>query len=254
VGAVLEGEIYRMDDFKTSVRFSGMSEADVEEKAPDGSAAEAADGDVYSGVQDGEVKTEDVGCDDDGPPGTCVDSLTGQHEDSKIVQSGSKDFRAQSDHPADQDEMCISAYARQLHLNNFEGRAYSFGAVDAQFRRNWTADRGSFVLIAKESRWVRVHWTFEREKTKSWWFQVFSSILQFPYDLAHALHYPMTSINLYVSRVDAHFDDFRTRDAELVLQSISVIREKMFQADIQWQDVLVDGIAKMIVHGSLESR
>ncbi|THH31963.1 hypothetical protein EUX98_g2237 [Antrodiella citrinella] len=250
VGAVLQGDIYRVDDFKTSVRFSGLSEADVEEKAPEDS--EDADEDPYSGILNAEVKTADGEVDGDGR--TCTDSLTGENGDLKTVQSESKDHMVQSFLPASEDELCISALARQLHLNNLEGRIYSFDQVDAQFRRNWTADRGSFVLIAKESRWVRIHWTYERDKVKPWYFQIFTSVVQFPYNLVHVFNYPMTTVNLYVSRVDVHFDEFKIRDAELLIQAISIVREKMYNAGLQWQDFLVDGIAKMIVGGSLEPR
>ena len=39
--------------------------------------------------------------------------------------------------------------------------------------------------------------------------ELFSAIAQFPYNLVHALHYPLTSANIYVHRVDIHFDEFR---------------------------------------------
>ena len=42
-------------------------------------------------------------------------------------------------------------------------------AVDAQLRRNWTANRGTFVMIAKESRWVKVPWKYEMDVAPSFW-------------------------------------------------------------------------------------
>ena len=77
----------------------------------------------------------------------------------------------------------------------------------------------------------------------------------------------MTSVNLYVSRVDITFDNFRVRpsvsiifprpdstpawlqmrDAELIPQSFVMTREKMAQADIQWSEVFVDFVTNAVV-------
>ncbi|KAI0073726.1 hypothetical protein K474DRAFT_1677709 [Panus rudis PR-1116 ss-1] len=173
VGAVMTGDIYRVDDFKTKISFSGLTEGNVEEKDQDFS--------------------------DNASPSLPNGKLHDQNGHNAPQPYLSKD----------QDELCITALARGLHLHNHEGRIYTFGAVDAQFRRNWTADRGSFVMIAKENRWVHGPWPYQREKVTPWWLQLPSAILQFPYDLLHVLNYPVSTTNLYISRLDITFDEFR---------------------------------------------
>ena len=60
------------------------------------------------------------------------------------------------------DELRFNLVARALHIVDGTGRVYAFGAVDSQLRRDWTADRGSFALVAEDCRWVRVPFAFER--------------------------------------------------------------------------------------------
>ncbi|KIP03826.1 hypothetical protein PHLGIDRAFT_56689, partial [Phlebiopsis gigantea 11061_1 CR5-6] len=116
VGSVLTGDVLRLDDFGTNVRFSGVTE---------------------SAVEDGEGSGGD-----------------GQREHPDANRCTAK--RPQPYLGREQDEVRISAFARGLMLHNKEGRVYSFGALDAQLRRNWTANRGNFVMIVKDARWVRV--------------------------------------------------------------------------------------------------
>ena len=51
-------------------------------------------------------------------------------------------------------------------------------------------------------------------------------ILQFPYDVVHVLRHPMTSVNLYVSRVDVTFDDFRVTSESEKSKSSSRCRKR----------------------------
>lgn len=51
--------------------------------------------------------------------------------------------------------------------------------------------------------------------------QLASSIANFPFDVVHALHYPMTAINLYVPRADITFDNFRVSEAASVAATIT---------------------------------
>ncbi|KAI0789412.1 hypothetical protein C8Q75DRAFT_718348 [Abortiporus biennis] len=192
VGAIVKGDIYRVDDFGTKIQFCGMSER---------------------------VEPEDQE----------------EKEDTSSLK------RSQDD------EMRISAFALGVQLYNKEGRIYSFGSVDAQLRRNWVEERGTFVMIAKECRWISVHWLHERVKTISFFSQLLTSIVHFPYDLIHSLYYPMSTVNLYIPRLDIHFDEFRLRDAELTVQALSLIREQMYIKDIQWQDIFVDAISQAIL-------
>ncbi len=55
---------------------------------------------------------------------------------------------------------------------------------------------------------------------KSMYRQLASSIAHFPYDLVHVINYPMTSVNLYVTRVDITFDNFRVSSSPITLELI----------------------------------
>ncbi|CAL1693940.1 unnamed protein product [Somion occarium] len=223
VGAIVCGEIFRMDDFGTKVSFMGLTESAVEE------------GDEMTGPKTKVPEGETV---------DCIGSPEGKLQDGPPRMEKNL---PQSFLPSDEDELRISAFVRGLHLYNTEGHVYTFGSVDAQFRRNWTADRGSFVMIAKECRWIRVHWPYQRIKVIPSWMQLLSAVVQFPRDLVHALHYPMTAVNLYVTELDITFDEFRIRDAELVTQAMSLLQERMHLRDIHWQDVLADALAEAIL-------
>jgi len=204
VGALLNGEILRVDDFVTTLRFGGLTERPSD---TNGSADPLQD---------------DSPCDQGGSGSEL--SLS----ESTTNPSGS------------QDEIRVSASAHGLHLNNREGRYYSFETIDTQLRRNWTADRGTFVMVASECRWVKVPWAYERVAGSSVLLQLLSSLAQFPYDLYQILLHPMSTVNLYVPRADITFDHFRVRDAELLIQSVSLIRENMVKSGVEWQDVFAD--------------
>ncbi|EMD31130.1 hypothetical protein CERSUDRAFT_127592 [Gelatoporia subvermispora B] len=230
VGAILTGEYLRVDDAWTNAQFSGLTElvsvnGDTHAsgngfglgKHANGGAHEAADGGALHGS----------GSHDD-----CADSDPTEKAPKLL--------------PRDREEIRVSAYARQLHINNTEGRIYTFQRLDAQLRRDWDADAGTFVLVAEESRWVRVHWPYQRTMVLSWWIQLASAILTFPYDVFHTFQHPMGSVNLYVLRADVTFDEYRIRDAELVIQSISLIREKAYMYNIDASEILFDTLAKLI--------
>ncbi|KAK7680527.1 hypothetical protein QCA50_016308 [Cerrena zonata] len=168
-----------------------------------------------------------------------------QHDGNKRHQETSSDIHTSS-RSQTKDELRISSFLRGLHLHNTEGRIYTFGEVDAQLRRNWTENRGSFVMVAKESRWLRVHWPYQRLKTIPTWVQFLSAIIQFPLDLFHALRHPMSTINLYITQVDVTFDEFKIRDAELIMQMIGIIAEKRHLHNIQWQDVFADALTQCL--------
>ncbi|OBZ68476.1 hypothetical protein A0H81_11441 [Grifola frondosa] len=69
------------------------------------------------------------------------------------------------------------------------------------------------------------------------------SLFNFPSDCVHSLNYPMSNMNLYVTRLDITFDRFRIRDAELLRQSISLIREKSITSKVDWGGVFFDTLA-----------
>ncbi|KAH8099802.1 hypothetical protein BXZ70DRAFT_941116 [Cristinia sonorae] len=216
VGAVLTGEIIRVDDFKTTVKLSGLVRPVVDEDNDE------ADGD------------------DGGSKDLIMSTVPSTHHSLHP-----EPFSMPSSF---QDELRVSVYARQLHLHNHEGRVYTFGDVQSQFRRNWTERRGTLVLVSKECRWTRAHWSvLEKESVViGWWTQLVTSVVKFPSDIMLAINNPMTIANLYVSTSDVRFDEFRIRDAELLIQAITIAREKMYHAGVEWQDVLIDGLAGML--------
>lgn len=182
VGAIMNGDILRVDDFGTTVRFSGLTECDVEERVD------------IDGHGSGADKMPDGGCYND----ELNDGHAHGHEEM-IHDSigGSNGFLTNNCKPTskhlpapflttDQDETRISAFARGLHFCNKEGRHYSFDKVDAQLRRNWTANRGTFVMIAKECRWIRVPWPYQLQAASSWWSYVYISPL-LAFDVSHVL-------------------------------------------------------------------
>ncbi len=151
VGAIVGGDIYRLDDFGTTIHSCGLTEK-----------YEKDDGDYASQpITDCNGKFPDA----DGNNDDCIGTPDGGFNtiSSPVLK------RPMDCMNSDQDEVRVSAFARGLHLCNNEGRIYTFGAVDAQLRRNWTFERGTFVMIAKESRWIRVHWGYQRQKVIPFW-------------------------------------------------------------------------------------
>lgn len=124
------GDIFQLDDFGTKVSFVGLAES------PD-------------------ITTNDC------------KHLDTAEDDEQCQQTPPR--TNSSSHSTSNDELRISSFVRGLHLYNNEGRIYTFGEVEAQFRRNWIDDRGSFVLVAKECRWVKVHEPHQRLKLTPAW-------------------------------------------------------------------------------------
>lgn len=166
VGAVLNGEILQLNDFGTSVRFSGVTEAAVQcEQDPDGDGQNEYPGENRDTVpQDGPYE-EQLG----NSNGAAHDSIGDVAGHLKNIRNDHKAAEALPSLNREQDEVRMSAFARGLMLQNKEGRVYSFGAIDAQLRRNWTANRGSFVMIAKDGRWVKVPWKYEMDVAPLFW-------------------------------------------------------------------------------------
>ena len=156
VNAVLTGETIRVDDFWTSMQFAGLSESAVQHGAqpasvPNGEATHDAESD----------------CDDDEYPES-DDSYEGYMRLSAEDRARRAELIDASAGEGSKDEVRISSCVRQLHIDNRHGRMYTLGAVDAQLRRDWDTDFGSFVMVTKEARWVRVHRAYQREGI-GWW-------------------------------------------------------------------------------------
>lgn len=237
ISAVLAGEIYRADDFGTKVQFSGITErpATIEENGVGGN-----DDDGHEDACEDGVVESSLGCETSNSIGTPC---------GKFKEAPRRYTPPISELPPDQDEIRLSSFVRGLHLNNHECRAYTFDSVDAQFRRNWAVDRGSFVMVGKGCRWTKVPGLRHMECARSDWSQLWTSVTSFPIDLLRLFQTPMTAADLYVTDVNVVFDDFRLRDAEIVVQGFSLLREKMYAADIQWQDIFVDAMCKGIIGG-----
>ncbi|PCH34166.1 hypothetical protein WOLCODRAFT_148231 [Wolfiporia cocos MD-104 SS10] len=261
VSSLLEGDIYRLDNFGTKVQFAGLSEPFIPAKMKQ--RRRRADSPVTAEhpVREREhvaggnsfvphdLTEEDDTTLDEGEDDTSDD--TSQFDSYEGGGSEMPDGQARTDHPPPfantaTDELRISAFARQLHFHNTHGRVYTFGRADAQLRRDWDTDRGSFVMVAEESRWVRVHWPYQRETNPSW-LQLLTSIGQFPLDLYQVLDHPMRAVNIHVSRADITFDEFRIRDAELIVQALMILRQKTAHLNINWGDVLLDGFIQAFV-------
>ncbi|EPT03425.1 hypothetical protein FOMPIDRAFT_1158916 [Fomitopsis schrenkii] len=192
--ALLNGDIYRLDDVKVTVRFAGCTDREADGSSP----ADHVD-----------------------PPPPFLNREV--------------------------DELRTTISASQLHLHNPDARIYAFHAIDAQLRRDWDSNRGSFVLIAEESRWIRVRSPYQGEWSPGWR-QIFTSLAQFPFDFLRFIDFPMSAVDLYVGRADVTFDEFRIRDAELVKQGFITLREKTALFEVNWGDAILDAFIKTVVN------
>ena len=52
-------------------------------------------------------------------------------------------------------------------------------------------------------------------------------MIQFPLDLAVLYQQPMRFVDIYVTRADITFDEFRVRDAELFIQGLQMLEQTM---------------------------
>ncbi|KAH9884640.1 hypothetical protein C8Q73DRAFT_351781 [Cubamyces lactineus] len=238
VGTFLTGEFLRADVFRTAIRFAGFSEHEKDKPA------------AYTDPKAKLDPEEPMSSDEDEQCGCCSPaSRTKSNGYARYTHQEEADALARADEnktgplrSADDDELRFSVVARGVHINNKEGRIYTFGRIDSQMRRNWAEDRGSFAMVAEECRWVHVHFPFERVAPRAWLTQLVSSLWHFPIDLVRTFNNPVSSVNLYVTRVDVTFDSFRLRDAELVRQGFSLIREKAITSKIDWSDVFFDAL------------
>ncbi|KAI0640305.1 hypothetical protein C8Q77DRAFT_1214550 [Trametes polyzona] len=249
VSTFLTGEFLRADVFRTTVRFSGLSEH--EEEKPKGYTdrkAQLAPSEPCPAEEDSDSDDE-CGCCSPGSRDKSNGIATYTHQEEADAFADADTYKTGPLRPGDEDEVRFSAIARRVHINNTQGRIYTFGSIDSQMRRNWAADRGSFAMVAEECRWVRVHFPFERVAARSWYAQLLASILHFPIDLVRTFNDPTSSMNVYVTRVDVTFDSFRLRDAELVRQGVALMREKAITSNIDWSDVFFDALVDAFAPG-----
>lgn len=170
VSTLLTGEVLRADVFRTSMRFSGLTEHP--EDKPTGfsrpthkPSAHDPDGYRHKKVKD-EDEDEAVETDDDEngyASDSDSDSDTEAISDEHASMRPTKPLKTQDD-----DEIRFNILARQLLMHDTDARIFSLGRLDSQIRRDWSQNRGSFVLVAEECRWVHVHLPFERVAPRSW--------------------------------------------------------------------------------------
>ncbi|TBU42550.1 hypothetical protein BD309DRAFT_174335 [Dichomitus squalens] len=262
VSALLTGDVMRCDMARTTCRFSGVS--DVPEAEPwwskeQGSCAEErwlhrprdearhALGEAEDCAEDEELeesmhdREDHAGHEEE--DGVCEENEPGKKA-NELVSDGR--YTTVPMRTSDKDEMCFSWLSRQLHIYNCDSRVYAFGSIDAQVRRSWSEDRGSFVMNAEELRWVHVPYPFEMVSPRGGLTQLFSSLFHFPLDLMRIIHSPSTSVNLLITRLDVRFDAFRIRDAEMLRQGLLLLREKAKANNIHWNDLFVDALAYVL--------
>jgi len=139
---------------------------------------------------------------------------------SKVLVKREDDVESESS----SDEVQVTATAKGYRILNKEGRHYTFGGVIAQLRRDWVRGTGSFTMIAEKSKWERIprpsmHLEFSTIS------RLVLTLIQVPVDLFMFYQHPMSFIDLNVERADITFDEFRIRDAELVIQGLTLLEQ-----------------------------
>ncbi|KDR85505.1 hypothetical protein GALMADRAFT_365327 [Galerina marginata CBS 339.88] len=129
-----------------------------------------------------------------------------------------------------QDEIRVQCTASQWYISTWHGRMYSFGDLQAELRRSWVEDRGSFVMIAKESRWLKLPFVASAEqeasrKSSTVW-QILHALYSLPSNLVKICWEPLSTIDIYAPRCDITFTDFRLRDAELFHQAATKLKQQ----------------------------
>ncbi|KZT22632.1 hypothetical protein NEOLEDRAFT_1137631 [Neolentinus lepideus HHB14362 ss-1] len=117
------------------------------------------------------------------------------------------------------EEMMITAMLDGYHIKNWQGRIYAMGCVDMQWRDVLQEDRGRFVLIVKEGRWIKVREAYELMSPINPWYQIPSSIIHLPMTLYQTWLDPASAADVYVTTTNVSYDQFRMRDSELLRQA-----------------------------------
>lgn len=76
------------------------------------------------------------------------------------------------EHPETQDDIRVTAHVDGCDIINWQKRIYSLGVITVQLRRSWVDNRGSYVMIAEECKWTKVHSVDRRDvllNTGFWW-------------------------------------------------------------------------------------
>jgi hypothetical protein len=68
-----------------------------------------------------------------------------------------------------QDEIRVTGYGKGYQTRNWQQRTYTFDNVEAQLRRSWVENAGSFVLIAEGTRWTKEPSALQLQTVSFWW-------------------------------------------------------------------------------------
>ncbi|TFK60641.1 hypothetical protein BDN72DRAFT_850355 [Pluteus cervinus] len=138
--------------------------------------------------------------------------------------------------PRKQDDVRITGYAKQWHIfNKGNQRMYTFGRLDAQLRRGWMDDVGTYVMVAKESRWTKAPRLLDHEEASlrlSWVQRLGRSISTFRHAVREIWDHPDSVLDLYIPRLDVTFDEFRLRDADLVPRLEGFVKRRLYDGSL----------------------
>ncbi|KIJ66474.1 hypothetical protein HYDPIDRAFT_109515 [Hydnomerulius pinastri MD-312] len=159
---------------------------------------------------------------------------------------------AENSAPAQPDEMRLTVAAEGYQAKNWQDRVYTFKSLRFQLRRAWIHDRGSYALVAEKVQWIQVAPVHRRLEaiTAYRWKLILYSIFSFPFDLLHLYCDPISVIDVYIPSLNVGFDDFRTRDAEMVKQVFSMAAERVGRCGGGViGDWVLDAVASLVVLG-----
>uniref|UniRef100_A0A0W0G8B0 Uncharacterized protein n=1 Tax=Moniliophthora roreri TaxID=221103 RepID=A0A0W0G8B0_MONRR len=162
------------------------------------------------------------------------------------------------------DEAKVTFFADHWHTyNHINSRLYEFGRIDAQLRRSWAGEEGTFVLVSQECRWTRVLNEEELSDRRhslespsplrrlaSWLCPPFRLLQTIFSTIIYLCMSPMSLVDLYAPRIDVTFDHFRIRDAELYRHGSLFLQRyidqrQLWSADI-WSRILLSGIGRLL--------
>ncbi|KAF8167577.1 hypothetical protein B0H34DRAFT_645288 [Crassisporium funariophilum] len=152
-----------------------------------------------------------------------------------------------------QDELRLKCYASQWHIFNQKYRIYTFGNLEADLRRSWVEDRGSFVVIATDTRWTKLSVLPYRESTRrpSRFGEFMHAIFRFPADLFKICRDPMSTMDLYVPNCEVTFSQFRLRDAQIFHEGATSLKLQYDEFNGRNPGVLHDFAWDLFVNGVL---
>ncbi|KAH9486461.1 hypothetical protein JR316_0000526 [Psilocybe cubensis] len=117
------------------------------------------------------------------------------------------------------------------------GRMYTFGQLNAEFRRSWVDDRGTFAMIIGQCRLLKLRKsTVDVDHSVLW--QIFTAISSLPNIALKTYRNPLSLIDIYVPHAQISFSDFRLRDAELLHESAVKLRQEYNQFTYKYPGVL----------------